>query len=249
MAPRYLVALAGIGLLADLAGCHLMRVRSAGEEPLHDRGPAGTWHVLGRGETAGQIAARAHIPIEDLLEINGLRRGDPVSEGRVLFVPDPHGLIRREHAPGAAAASGSVSQPPASAGLLRWPLREPRLTSPYGLRDGRPHEGIDLGAPLGTSVHAAETGSVLYAGNAVSGYGNMVILDHRNDLVTVYAHNSLLLVRTGDRVTAGQEIARVGQSGRATAPHLHFEVRRAQNPADPLRFLPPLPVTRGGPPR
>jgi murein DD-endopeptidase MepM/ murein hydrolase activator NlpD len=125
---------------------------------------------------------------------------------------------------------------------LRWPLSEPRLSSAFGRRQGRVHEGIDLAAPTGTAIRAAEDGQVLYAGDAVRGYGNMVVLQHGGDLLTVYAHGSVLLVRTGDKVTAGQEIARVGQSGRATAPHLHFEVRRGQVPQDPLPFLPELPA-------
>jgi murein DD-endopeptidase MepM/ murein hydrolase activator NlpD len=68
----------------------------------------------------------------------------------------------------------------------------------------------------------------------------MVVLQHAGDLLTVYAHNSLLLVHVGDRVAAGQEISRVGDTGRSTAPHLHFEVRRKQEPQDPLQFLPSL---------
>jgi lipoprotein NlpD len=80
---------------------------------------------------------------------------------------------------------------------------------------------------------------VLYADNVMKGYGNMVVLSHEGDLLTAYAHSSVLLVRKGDRVRAGQIIARVGQTGHATAPHLHFEVRQGQVPKNPLRFLPP----------
>ena len=89
-------------------------------------------------------------------------------------------------------------------------------------------------------MFAAAAGSVIYAGDEVRGYGNMVVVKHADDLSTVYAHNSVLLVRTGDSVEAGQEIARVGDTGRATAPHLHFEVRRRDTPQDPLQFLPSL---------
>jgi lipoprotein NlpD len=125
---------------------------------------------------------------------------------------------------------------------FRWPLEQPLLSSPFGKRQGRMHEGIDLAAPTGTTIFAAEGGQVLYAGDAVRGYGNMVVVQHAGDLLTVYAHGSVLLVHTGDRIVAGQEIARVGQSGRATGPHLHFEVRRGQMPQDPLRYLPHLPA-------
>ena len=97
-----------------------------------------------------------------------------------------------------------------------------------------------MAAPTGTPVLAASAGEVIYAGDQVRGYGNMVVLKHGGDLVTVYAHNSLLLVHTGDRVAVGQEIARVGDTGRSTAPHLHFEVRRGEIPQDPIPLLPAL---------
>jgi murein DD-endopeptidase MepM/ murein hydrolase activator NlpD len=114
------------------------------------------------------------------------------------------------------------------------------LTSLFGKRWGHDHDGIDMKAPIGTPVLAAADGEVLYAGDRVRGYGNMVVVQHTGDLLTVYAHNSLLLVHAGDRVTAGQEISRVGDTGHATGPHLHFEVRRKEEPQDPLQFLPPL---------
>jgi murein DD-endopeptidase MepM/ murein hydrolase activator NlpD len=96
-------------------------------------------------------------------------------------------------------------------------------------------------APIGTPVYAARDGIVLYADDTVKGYGKMVVLEHEGDLLTAYAHTSVLLVHKGDHVRAGQMIARVGQTGHATAPHLHFEVRQGQIPRDPLRFLPPPP--------
>jgi murein DD-endopeptidase MepM/ murein hydrolase activator NlpD len=117
-------------------------------------------------------------------------------------------------------------------------VEAPRVTSLFGARWGRPHEGIDLVAPVGTPVIAADGGEVVYAGNTVRGYGNMVVLRHRDDLMTVYAHNSVLLVKVGAIVQAGDRIALSGQSGHATGPHVHFEVRRGQTPRDPLQFLP-----------
>jgi murein DD-endopeptidase MepM/ murein hydrolase activator NlpD len=123
---------------------------------------------------------------------------------------------------------------------LSWPLGEPVLTSAFGARDGRRHEGIDLGAPKGTPVLAACAGHVLYAGG-MRGYGKMIVLQHEGDLLTVYAHSSALLVKAGQKISAGQAIARVGQTGRATGPHLHFEVRRRQIPQDPLEYLPRRP--------
>ena len=106
----------------------------------------------------------------------------------------------------------------------------------YGVREGRRHDGIDLAAPEGTPVAAAAAGTVIYAGEQ-AGYGALVILRHEGGLVTVYAHNSRLLVKEGDRVARGEPIARVGETGRTTGPHLHFEVRVGTQPRDPLGFL------------
>jgi hypothetical protein len=119
---------------------------------------------------------------------------------------------------------------------LDWPVSGP-LSSPFGARWGHRHEGIDLAVAEGTPVHAACDGVVAYAGHRLRGYGNLVILKHAGALSTVYAHNRTLLVREGERVGRGQVIALSGQTGHATAPHVHFEVREDARPVDPLKYL------------
>jgi lipoprotein NlpD len=218
---------------------------SGADKPMHPDLP-GTWHVVEAGETSVSIARRAGIPLEDFLEINGLRRGDTLEPGRPVFL---FGISREPAGTEPSQPATDVGSEPASAASpalaghpapLRWPVTAPRLTSRFGQRWGKPHEGIDMAAPMGTPVLAASAGSVIYSGDQVRGYGNMVVVKHSDDLVTVYAHNSVLLVRRGESVSAGQEIARVGDTGRSTAPHLHFEVRRKDVPQDPLQFLPAL---------
>jgi murein DD-endopeptidase MepM/ murein hydrolase activator NlpD len=119
---------------------------------------------------------------------------------------------------------------------LAWPLKGV-LYGRYGVRAGRRHDGIDIAAPEGTVVGAAAAGTVIYAGEQ-SGYGHIVILKHDAGLVTLYAHNARVLVREGARVKRGDPIARVGQTGRTTGPHLHFEVRDGTRPRNPLLYLP-----------
>jgi murein DD-endopeptidase MepM/ murein hydrolase activator NlpD len=211
--------------------------------PQHPVGAPGKWYMVEEGETLGDIARRAGVPEEDLLELNGLRSAAEVQKGRLIFVLDsspppgdpttPTGL--GTPTPQENGKSGSDSQ-----ARFRWPVETPRVTSLFGKRWGRPHEGIDLTAPIGTPVLAAGGGEVVYSGNAVRGYGNMVVLKHDADLMTVYAHNSVLFVKVGDRVQVGQRVALSGQSGHATGPHVHFEVRKAQVPRDPLPYLPEL---------
>jgi murein DD-endopeptidase MepM/ murein hydrolase activator NlpD len=223
--------------------------------PMHPSGPEGSFYVIQAGDTLASLARERRVPLEDLAEINGLPENGPLTAGQVIFVltPDPLApapAVVRQAEETAAASLREAAAPTEKPGIpetsndpgkdkegLRWPLPEGRISSAFGRRWGRKHEGIDLAAPVGTPVLAAKGGRVLYAGNSLQGYGNMVVLQHADDLLTAYAHNSVLLVRVGDRVRAGQTIARVGQSGKATGPHLHFEVRQGQIPVNPLRFL------------
>ena len=110
------------------------------------------------------------------------------------------------------------------------------LTSRFGSRWGRMHEGIDISAKIGTAVLAADGGKVIFSGTS-GNYGKLVKIDHGGGFVTYYAHNSKLLVSVGDKVYKGLKIAEVGNTGRSTGPHLHFEVRKNGNPVNPLSYV------------
>ncbi len=249
MAPRARPGRAPLGLLGPTLLALAVAQGACGHAPpppMHPTVPEGSFYVVREGDTLDALARSQRVPLEDLAEINGLAPDAPLSSGQVIFVLASD-LGALAALPTAGDPTGSppapvaiVRESPAATPAkeeLRWPLPEGRITSAFGRRWGRKHEGIDLAAPSGTPVLAAREGRVLYAGNTLQGYGNMVVLQHANDLLTAYAHNSVLLVQVGDRVRAGQTIARVGQSGRATGPHLHFEVRRGHVPLNPLRFL------------
>jgi murein DD-endopeptidase MepM/ murein hydrolase activator NlpD len=120
------------------------------------------------------------------------------------------------------------------AGLI-WPVRGP-VTSGFGMRWGRMHQGIDISAGTGTPIRAAKAGTVTFAGT-MSGYGNVVIITHAGGLSTLYAHQSRLAV-SGGPVSQGQVIGYVGSTGHSTGPHLHFETRIGGTPEDPMRYLP-----------
>ena len=133
-----------------------------------------------------------------------------------------------------AASAGPVVSHVSSSGLI-WPVSGP-ITSPFGMRWGRMHEGIDIGAAYGTPIHAAASGTVIYAG-WMSGYGNLVVIDHGNGLATAYGHQSALAVGNGAVVSQGETIGYVGCTGHCFGPHLHFEVRVNGSPVDPLGYL------------
>jgi murein DD-endopeptidase MepM/ murein hydrolase activator NlpD len=137
----------------------------------------------------------------------------------------------------AAQAASSYSPPssaPSASGFI-WPVSGP-VTSPFGMRWGRMHTGIDIGVPYGTPIHAAASGQVIYAG-WMDGYGNLVFIDHGRGISTGYAHQSNIAVSNGQSVTQGQVIGYVGCTGHCFGPHLHFEVRVNGTPVDPLGYL------------
>jgi murein DD-endopeptidase MepM/ murein hydrolase activator NlpD len=131
------------------------------------------------------------------------------------------------------AHSGSSGSGVSSSGLI-WPVNGP-ITSGFGMRWGSMHEGIDIGVPCGTPIHAAASGTVIYSGWA-DGYGNFVVIDHGNGLATAYGHQSAIYVSSGP-VSQGQTIGAVGSTGHSTGCHLHFEVRVNGTPVDPLGYL------------
>ena len=137
----------------------------------------------------------------------------------------------------AAQSASSYSPPstsPSSSGFI-WPVNGP-VTSPFGVRWGRMHTGIDIGVRYGTPIHAAASGNVIYAG-WMDGYGNLVFIDHGSGLSTGYAHQSSIAVSNGQTVSQGELIGYVGCTGHCFGPHLHFEVRVNGNPVDPLGYL------------
>jgi murein DD-endopeptidase MepM/ murein hydrolase activator NlpD len=132
-------------------------------------------------------------------------------------------------------SSSSATPVVSGSGQLSWPVSGP-VTSGFGSRWGRMHEGIDIAVGEGTPVHAAASGTVIYAG-WMEGYGNLVVIDHGNGLSTAYGHNSSLASSMGQSVAAGEVIAYSGSTGHSTGPHVHFEVRLNGSPVDPLGYL------------
>jgi murein DD-endopeptidase MepM/ murein hydrolase activator NlpD len=133
-----------------------------------------------------------------------------------------------------AAQAHSTVRRVSNSGFM-WPVNAP-ITSPFGWRWGRMHEGIDLGAAYGTPIAAAAAGVVIYAGWE-GGYGNLVVIDHGGGIATAYGHQSQIAVSVGQSVAQGQTIGHVGSTGHSTGPHLHFEVRVNGQAVDPLGYL------------
>ncbi len=145
--------------------------------------------------------------------------------------------------PAASGSSETAAVPPQpvgrGSGKFLWPVNG-KIVSPFGPKDGGSHnDGINIAAPLGTPVRAADNGVVVYAGNELRGFGNLLLIRHADGWVSAYAHCDALLVKRGDQVKRGQVIGRVGQSGNVSAPQLHFELRKGAEAVDPLSQLGP----------
>ncbi|MBW7945698.1 MAG: M23 family metallopeptidase, partial [Sphingomonadaceae bacterium] len=135
-------------------------------------------------------------------------------------------------------AVAALPPPPAFNGRFIAPV-DGRLISRFGAKSGGLYnDGINLRAPAGAPIRAAANGVVVYAGNAIEGFGNLVLLKHDGGWVTAYAHAEDLLVIRGDTVRQGDPIARVGKTGSVDEPQLHFEIRQGKKPVDPLPHLP-----------
>jgi murein DD-endopeptidase MepM/ murein hydrolase activator NlpD len=132
----------------------------------------------------------------------------------------------------------SVREDDASTEKFRWPVRG-RIISDFGAKPGGGrNEGVNLAVPEGTPVHAADDGTVIYSGNELKGYGNLILVRHSDGWVSAYAHNSELKVKRGDTIRRGDVVALAGATGSVNQPQVHFELRQGNKPVDPLKHLP-----------
>ncbi len=206
-------------------------------------------HVVRPGETVYHIARAYGVSVQRLLEANHLSDSRDLRVGQSLLIP---GSYTYASLGGAESALGAMWNVPRATRQFAWPVWSGTVTSGFGMRHGTMHDGVDIAAPVGTAVRAADSGVVVFVGT-LNGYGNTVIVRHSDNYVTVYGHNSRARVREGSSVARGQTIAEVGTSGRTTGPNLHFEVRYDNHAYNPLSYLaPPGPspaesVARNGP--
>lgn len=219
----------------------------------------GGWHTVREGDTLSALATAHEVPIDDLIELNALSDPSKILVGQRLFIPSKSALQTATRSPSKGqplaaerdAERPRTPRPPDHAGApplervmaLRWPLLPEQidLSSPFGERASRPHNGLDLRAPEGTPTLALLDGVVSRAAFDASGYGWYVVVDHGDGLESRYAHHSKNLAAEGQRVARGDRLGLVGSTGRSTGPHLHLELRYQGEPLDPLIYLPALP--------
>lgn len=247
-----------VGLaLATAAGC---AARAATRPPVVARAPRttaaapapqpppppvatdGIIHVVHPGQTLWRIARAYGVDIEEVQRANAITDPTRIENGQGLRIP---GVDSVRDVPPFPAPIPDVARPhaleapiAAAVGEWTWPVPGGEVVGHFGdSRRAHRHAGLDIRTRAGEPVVAARDGRVRYCGDTLRGYGLTVVIDHGDGTSSLYGHNSKLLVREGQDVHAGQEIARVGSSGNATTPHCHFEIRRDDRPLDPLPLL------------
>ncbi|MEW5740714.1 MAG: M23 family metallopeptidase [Myxococcota bacterium] len=235
-------------------GCATTTASTVGglDEAHHEPDLVLVTHRVEKGDTLYRISRAYGVSVEDLMVANHLEDPRELQVGEELAVPgakerrpveprdSPEPQSTRTLSDGEAEQRlPKTVKVGRKDGVLQWPLRGV-LYARFGKKGKEPHDGIDLAAPAGTPVKTAAPGTVLFAGEQ-KGYGLIVIVEHAGELITLYAHNRDLRVKTGQKVREGQVVSTVGDSGRTTGPHLHFEVRKKGVPVDPLDYLGPVP--------
>ena len=208
----------------------------------------GTFHRVRKGENLLWVAKSYGVDLQDLAEINNVQNVDmDLVPGEKLYIPERR-ETRYKKLPFEAKIASHLEKQPAKKkkavneriftdhNRLDWPVNGPVL-SPFGIRHGRRHDGVDIKAVTGTPIKAADKGLVVFAGT-MRGYGNLILVRHKDNFFTAYAHNKSNGVKEGQKVKRGEVIGIVGRTGRATGSHLHFEVREGEKARNPLFFLP-----------
>jgi murein DD-endopeptidase MepM/ murein hydrolase activator NlpD len=185
--------------------------------------------------------------------LKGFEDASEHSEAEVLRVL--HGARAQPATSGdAGRAHPAVPVPPplvASAprhgnGAYHWPVEAGVISSEYGARWGKMHKGIDIAAEVGEPIYAVADGEVIYAGDGLRGYGNVIIVQHVDRVSSLYAHSSELKVKQGDHVAQGTLIALMGSTGHSTGPHVHFELRQGDVAVNPHSLLPTTTLADAG---
>lgn len=215
---------------------------------------------VGAGDTLYSLSRKYEIPVNDLAVMNNIDAPFELSVGQVLKVPDVTPVNNKEVATSDSTkdnklmpedktskqvkketSENAVKQMPKiatrSSSKFSWPVRG-KIISDYGAKgNGLFNDGINIAAGKGTAVKSAENGVVAYAGNEVKGMGNLIIVQHSDGWMTVYAHMNEMLVKRGTKVDVGQKIGTVGKTGKVDEPQLHFEVRKGTKAYNPTQYL------------
>jgi murein DD-endopeptidase MepM/ murein hydrolase activator NlpD len=207
-------------LVVAVAGCSGLRPR-----PVSD---GEVIYTAVKGDSLARVAKRSGISVEELAAHNGVEKSAAIHVGQILKIPavgpltseGPTSTFKGD----AQTRMVSITRVKPYVGKFSFPVQGARFTSPFGYRWRRFHEGADFAAPVGTPIYAAHSGTVVFTSEGHGKYGKIVVIKGES-LITVYGHNSRNIASVGDVVDKGEHIANVGETGKTSGPHLHFETR------------------------
>lgn len=200
-------------------------------------------HIVKKGHTLYDIANCYEVSISDIMKINQLKNNDKIYLGDKLFIPlydntnqtNCNNITKVTITKEVNKTSEKKKNNNYS---YMWPVKG-KIISKFGLlAKGLRNDGINISADIGNPVLAIESGKIVYAGNEIQAFGNLILIKHHNDKTSAYAHLDKINVKKGESVNKGQIIALVGNSGKVSIPQLHFEIRDKDGPLDPLKYLP-----------
>lgn len=191
---------------------------------------SGHYVMLKATDTIDTLSKEFNVPKE---KIQASNTGKKIKAGEWVFIPLKRGVMDQDF-----EARPFDPNHLLQSGEFLWPVPSSnRLSSSFGQRWGKSHQGIDIPGRIGAHIVAAAEGVVVYQGDEIGGYGNITVIAHKNGFFTVYAHAKENFTKQGQRVYRGQVIAQIGMTGRTYGPHLHFEVRKNGEAIDPTNYL------------
>lgn len=226
--------------------------------------PNTRYHIVAKGDTLYNISKRYNVDLTSLSRANNISVPYTLNIGQRLVLPGSLGSqattsyqatapqttptkwswnSNKKSTPTKTTAKKTTYSKPTPAPKARktkfaWPVKGTVISKYGSLGKGRTNDGINIKAPLGTTVKAADKGTVAYAGNELKGFGNLILIKHDDGWITAYAHNDRLFVKKGQRVAKGEKISTVGSTGGVSSPQLHFEVRAGKKSVNPHSYLP-----------
>ena len=200
-------------------------------------------HIVKKGHTLYDIANCYEVSISDIMKINQLKNNDKIYLGDKLFIPLNDNINQVncnniKKVTSTKEVNKTSEKKKNNKYSYMWPVKG-KIISKFGLlAKGLRNDGINISADIGNPVLAIESGKIVYAGNEIQAFGNLILIKHYNDKTSAYAHLDKINVKKGESVNKGQIIALVGNSGKVSIPQLHFEIRDKDGPLDPLKYLP-----------
>ena len=222
--------------------------------PLPTRRYKGIYHTVKKDQTLWRICSTYNVKLQDVAELNNIKKTSQIKAGDKIFIPGAKRVLWVKPVTKAPTkqttkttvtkkkrkTSSKKSYPKkiiSHSGMFKWPVRG-TVIKRFGIYNKTKHDGINIKAPSGSAVKASSPGKVIFS-SFLEGYGNTIIIEHKNSYVTVYGNNRANLVRIGKIVKTGDKIATVGASAeKSKTPHLHFQIRKYDNPRNPAFYLP-----------